>query len=212
MFPSAVLLSLTALAGCQAESSSASAPRPASTGIELREADGKVTARVIPGQPCRATVDEIALIVGTQPLVAQLGDVRWSGELTASGTLIRRNDTVVARVYPDDPPAEIGLYTADGIAVFSAKIVGDKADLVSGAGAVVATAQKQPKGGVRLTSAPPSAALRGPAEPGLAVGERTVTGTDDVLLAALLAAPDAPPEVRGLAACHRLFPPAKAAP
>ena len=193
MFPRAVLLSLTALAGCQTESSSDSGPRPQPSAIELREADGKVSARIIAAHPCRATIDNIELLVGTQPLVAQLGDVRWSGELTASGTMIRRNDTVVARVYPDDRPGELGLYTADGIALFSAKIVGDKADLVSGAGAVVATAQKQPKGGVK-------------------VGERTVTGTDDVLLAALIAAPDAPPEVRGLAACHRLFPPAKAAP
>jgi len=193
VFPHAVLVSLAALAGCQAESSRDSGPKPAPAAIELREADGTVSARVVRGQPCRATVDGIELLVGTQPLVAQAGDVRWSGELTASGTLIRRNDTVVARVYPDDQPAELGLYSADGIALFSAKIIGDKADLVSGAGAVVATAQKQPKGGVK-------------------VGGRMVTGTDDVLLAALVAAPDAGPEVRGLAACHRLFPPAKAAP
>jgi hypothetical protein len=190
VFPRVVLLSLAALAGCQAESSD-SGPKAPPAAIELREADGKVTARIVRGQPCRATVDGLELLVGTQPLVAQLGDVRWSGELTASGTLIRRNDTVVARVYPDDQRNEVGLYSADGIALFSAKIIGDKADLVSAAGAVVATSQKQAKG--------------------VKVGERTVTGTDDVLLAALLAAPDAPPEVRGLAACHRLFPPAKAA-
>ena len=195
MFPPVVLLSLAALAGCQAESSTDSGPKAQPAAIELREADGKVSARIVRGHPCRATVDGLELLVGTQPLVAQVGDVRWSGDLTASGTMIRRNDTVVARVYPDDQPAEIGLYTADGIALFSAKIIGDKADLVSGAGAIVATAQKQraPNAGVK-------------------VGERTVTGTDDVLLAALLAAPTAGPEVRGLAACHRLFPPAKAVP
>lgn len=195
MFPRAVLLSLAALAGCQGESSHDSGPKAPTAAIELREADGRVSARITPAQPCRATVDGIEMLIGTQPLVAQLGDVRWSGDLTASGTMLRRNDTVVARVYPDDQPGELGLYSAEGVAMFHAKIVGDKADLVSGAGAVVATAQKQraPNGGVK-------------------VGERTVTGTDDVLLAAVLAAPDASPEVRGLAACHRLFPPAKAAP
>ena len=37
-----------------------------------------------------------------------------------------------------------------------------------------------------------------------------VTGTDDALLAAILTAPEAIPEVRGLAACNRLFPSTKA--
>lgn len=193
MFPRAFVLSLAALAGCQGESSHDSGPKAQPASIEVREADGRVSTRVTPGHPCRVTVDGIEMLIGTQPLVAQMGDVRWSGDLTASGTMIRRNDVVMARVYPDSEPGELGLYTPEGVAMFHAKIVGDKADLVSGAGAVVATAQKQSKGGVK-------------------VGERTVTGTDDVLLAAVLAAPDAPPEVRGLAACHRLFPPAKAAP
>ncbi len=193
MFPRLVTLSLAALAGCQGGSSHDATPKAPIASIEVREADGKVSARITPGQPCRATVDGLEMLIGTQPLVAQLGDVRWSGDLTASGTMIKRNDTVMARVYPDDQPGELGLYSAEGVAMFVAKVVGDKADLVSGAGAIVAVAQKQPKGGVK-------------------VGERMVTGTDDVLLAAALAAPDAPPEVRGLAACHRLFPPAKAAP
>ena len=192
MFPRVVLLSLAAFAGCQGESSHDSGPKAPTASVELREADGKVSARVTPSHPCRATIDGLEMLIGTQPLVAQLGDVRWSGDLTASGTMLRRNDVVMARMFPDDQPGELGLYSAEGVAMFSAKIIGDKADLVSGAGAVVATAQKQPKGGVK-------------------VGERTVTGTDDVLLAAVLAAPDVPPEVRGLAACHRLFPPAKAA-
>lgn len=192
MSPRLVVLSLAAIAGCQGQSSHDSAPKAPAT-VEVREADGKVSGRVTASHPCRATIDGLEMLVGTEPLVVQLGDVRWSGDLTASGTMVRRNDTVMARIYPDDEPGAIGLYTAEGVAIFTAKIAGDKADLISGAGAVVATAQKQPKGGVK-------------------VGERTVSGTDDVLLAAMLAAPDAPPEVRGLAACHRLFPPAKAAP
>lgn len=195
MLPRVGLLSLAALAGCQGESSHDSSPKAPAASIEVREANGKVSGRVTPGHPCRASIDGFEMLIGTQPLVAQMGDVRWSGDLTASGTMLRRNDIVMARVYPDNDPGELGLYTAEGVAMFHAKIVGDKADLVSGAGAIVATAQKQ----------------RGP-DGGVKVGERMVTGTDDVLLAAVLAAPDAPPEVRGLAACHRLFPPAKAAP
>ena len=38
------------------------------------------------------------------------------------------------------------------------------------------------------------------------IGEATVTGTTDVVLAAMLAAPEAPPDVRAMVACHYLLP------
>jgi hypothetical protein len=178
--------------GCQAKSSADSVQDQPVRGIELHDASGKVTSRVVPGHPCRATIDGLELLIGTQPLVAQLGDVRWSGDLAANGTTFKRNDVPVARMFPDDDPASVGLYSADGTTVFTSNVAIDKAALVSGAGAVVGTVAK----------------IRGTIE----AGDRTVTGTEDLLLAALLSAPDVSPEVRGLAACHRLFPPAKAVP
>ncbi len=188
------LVAIPALgAGCQTSSSASSAPTETagSSSIELHDPTGKVTARVTPGHPCRATVDGIELLIGTQPLVAQLGDVRWTGETSSNGTTIKRNDKAVARIFPSDLPNETGLFTTEGVAMVRATVSGDKADLISGAGAIVGSVTKLPKGG-------------------LAIADRVITGTDDLLLAALLSAPEAPPEVRGLAACHRLFPSPKA--
>lgn len=131
------------------------------------------------------------MLIGTQPLVAQLGDVRWTGDQAENGTTIKRNDTAVARMFPSDQPNETGLFTNEGVALFRATVSGAKADLISGAGTVVGSVTKLPKGGI-------------------AIGDRVITGTDDLLLAALLTAPETSPEVRGLAACHRLFPSPKA--
>lgn len=159
--------------------------------IELRDATGKVTARLTPGHPCRATVDGVEMLIGTQPLIAQVGDVRWTGDQAVNGTTIKRNDITVARIFPSDQPNETGMYTPEGVAIFRATASGIKADLISGAGAVIGSATQLPKGGI-------------------AIGDRVLSGTDDLLLAALLSAPEASPEVRGLAACHRLFPSPKA--
>lgn len=158
--------------------------------IELRDAKGTVTARIVPGHPCRATVDGLELLVGTQPLVAQVGDTRWSGDEDANGTTLRRNDDRIARIFPSDKPDVLGLYDGEGVAVFRATVQGDTASLVAASGATLREARRT--------------------KSGITVGDLTVTGTDDLLLAALIGAPEAGPEVRGLAACHRLFPLAKA--
>ncbi|CAN5739743.1 hypothetical protein BH11MYX3_BH11MYX3_23650 [soil metagenome] len=186
------LVAIPALAaGCQTSSSASSAPLETTPAIELRDAAGKVTARVTPGHPCRATIDGVEMLIGTQPLVAQLGDVRWTGDQAANGLTIRRNDAAVARISPSDQPDATGLFTTEGVAIVRATVSGAKADLISGAGAIVGSVTKLPKGGI-------------------AIGDRVLSGTDDLLLAALLTAPDTSPEVRGLAACHRLFPSPKA--
>jgi hypothetical protein len=188
-----VLVLVLASIGCQGKSSTGSAqPVVAPPSIELHDAKGKVTARVIPGHPCRATVDDIELLVGTEPLVAQLGDARWSGDDNTNGTTFKHNDETIARMFPVDQPSETGLFTPEGVALFRATSAGDSAKLISGAGAIVGTVAKSPKG--------------------ITLGDRLITGTDDLLLAALLGAQDAPPEVRGLAACRRLFPPPKVVP
>lgn len=180
------MLLCVALCACQSKSDAGARP-PEPAAIELKDAKGHLIARVVPGHPCRAMVDDVEMLVGTDPLVAQLGDVRWTGETAANGTTIKRDDEVVARVFPIDQPTETGMYTPDGVAMFRVTIAGDKADLISGAGAVIGSATKLPAGGI-------------------AIGERVMTGSNDLLLAALLGATEAPPEVRGLAACHRLFP------
>ncbi len=187
------MLVLVAVSACQSKSDAGArqtAARPPA--IELKDAKGQLIARVTPGHPCRAMVDDVELLVGTDPLVAQLGEVRWTGTTAANGITIKRNDEVIARVFPVDQPSETGLYTPDGVAMFRATISGDKADLISGAGAVIGSVKKLPTGGISM--------------PGTAIGERVLTGTNDLLLAALLGATEAPPEVRGLAACHRLLP------
>jgi hypothetical protein len=187
LFRLSIALSVAA-AGCQGPSSKGAPAPVAAPSIELHDAKGKVTARVTPGRPCRVTVDDIELMVGTEPLVAQVGDERWTGTDDTNGTTFKRNDATVARMAPSDRPDEAALFTPEGVAIVRATLEGGSAKLVSGAGAIIGTAAKGPKG--------------------ITVGDHfTVTGTDDVLLAALLAAQDAPPEVRGLAACRRLFPP-----
>jgi len=181
-----LILVLVALGACQSKSDAGARPSEPKA-IELKDKKGHLVARMVPGHPCRAMVDGTEMLVGTDPLVAQLGDVRWTGTTAANGTTIKRNDEIVARVFPIDQPAETGVFTPDGVAMFRATVSGDKADLISGAGAVIGTATKLPDGSI-------------------AIGERVLTGTNDLLLAALLGATEASPEVRGLAACHRLFP------
>lgn len=184
------MLVLGALCACQSKSDADARPT-APAPIELKDANGHLIARVVAVRPCRAMVDDIELLVGTDPLVAQNGEARWAGETAANGTTFKRDGEVVARMFPIDKADETGLYTPDGVAMFRATISGDKADLVSGAGAVIGTVKKLPTG-ISLSSGLP--------------GERVLTGSNDLLLAALLGATEAPPEVRGLAACHRLFP------
>jgi hypothetical protein len=182
-----LVLVLLALSACQSKSDAGARQPEPTPSIELKDAKGHVIARVTPGHPCRAMVDDIEMLVGSDPLVAQLGEIRWTGTTATNGTTIKRNDEVIARVFPTDQPSEIGVYSPDGVAMVRATVSGDKADLISGAGAVIGSAKKLPTGGI-------------------SIGERVLTGTNDLLLAALLGATEAPPEVRGLAACHRLFP------
>jgi hypothetical protein len=80
-------MSLTALLGCN--SGQASAPDPGPTLIEVR--DGQtVLVTVRPGKPCRATIGPNEMIVGSDPLVSQLGDA-MVGQSTATGTLVQRD-------------------------------------------------------------------------------------------------------------------------
>jgi len=72
-----------------------------------------------------------------------------------------------------------------GIAVIRLRADADTATVLDGANTTVRTAKRS------ATS--------------ITVGDMTVTGTQDLLLAALLTAHEIGPEVRALAACHRLL-------
>ncbi|MEO8703061.1 MAG: hypothetical protein ABI867_23655 [Kofleriaceae bacterium] len=176
------LLPFTLLAlGCQ---SSASAPAPARRVIEVREADGTISARIVPGHPCRAVVDSRELLVGGRPLVAQLGATRWTGQDLANGTTLSQNDSPVARIHAKQ------LFDAEGLPILR---VMDNGDIVDPTGRV---ARKATFEGTTV-----------------AIGDKKITGltgsTDDLALAAMLTAPGVGAEIRALAACHYLLPETK---
>ena len=160
-----------------------SEPPPAPRPIEVRDALGEVTARVAPGHPCRATVDGIEMIVGGRPLIAQYGSARWTGEDAENGTTFKTDGRAVARIHARQ------LFDGEGIPIL--RVLPD-GGIANAANQIVRTASATPTG--------------------VTVGDLTVTGTDDVVLAAMLSAREASPEVRALAACHFLLPHAQEAP
>lgn len=171
-----VLGCVVPLVGCQGtDTSKAQPPQP---GIEVLDATRSVVARVVPGRPCRATVDGVELLVGGRPLVAQVGADRWTGEDAPNGTTLKKNDQIVARIHAKQ------LFDANGIPIIR---VMDNGDIADKANAVVRKA-------VVGTNA-------------VTIDTLTVTGTTDVAIAAFLTSRETVPEVRALAACHYLIGP-----
>lgn len=165
------------LVGCQGtDTSKAQPPKPA--GIEVLDATRSVVARVVPGRPCRATVDGIELLVGGRPLVAQVGTDRWTGEDAPNGTTLKKNDQIVARIHAKQ------LFDANGIPLVR---VMDNGDIADKANAVVHKAVVGPNT--------------------VTIDTLTVMGTTDIALAAFLTSRETVPEVRALAACHYLIGP-----
>jgi hypothetical protein len=185
-------LAVLLLIGCQSEGASGNPsakrePAAPSHGraIEVHDLSGTITARVVPGHPCRATVDNIELLIGGEPLVAQRGETRWSGDDRGNGITILRDTEIVARIV-DDKPGELSLIDPQGIPMIRVLTQGDDVQVIDRQSAVVRHLTRSGKG-IEVQPGP------------------TVTGTDDRLLVAALTAVEAPPEVRALAACHRLF-------
>ncbi len=176
MLSSRFLVLLAPLVGCQGSGSSSPPPKPRIP-IEVHDAHG-VIARVMPGHPCRATVDDVELLVGGRPLVAQNGADRWTGEDAENGTTLRKNDQIVARIHANQ------LFDADGIPILR---VADSGDIIDKASAVVRKATL--------------------ASGAIQIGDLTITGTTNLALAAMLTAREALPEVRALAACNFLLEP-----
>ena len=168
-----------AAVGCQ--TTDAPKPVPKTSAIEVLDATHSVIARVVPGRPCRATVDGVELLIGSlgggRPgLVAQIGTDRWTGEDASNGTTLRKNDQIVARIHAKQ------IFDANGIPIIR---VMDNGDIADKANALV---RKAVVSGNAVT-----------------IGEQTVTGTTDFAIAAMLTARETVPEVRALAACHYLL-------
>jgi hypothetical protein len=147
--------------------------------IEAR-AGGTIGTRIVSGHPCRADIDGNELLIGTDPLVTQVGATRWSGDDGDDGTTLRKDGAAIVRLRDRQDLVEV--FDPQGAAILKVTASGE-----------IANAQ-----GEVLRRAEPG---RG----GIKVGDSMVTGTTDVALAVLVTAPELIPEVRGLAACHRLF-------
>jgi len=183
------LVGVALVAGCSGQST-ADSPAVAPAGIEVRDALGEVTVRVVAGRPCRAEVDGIELQIGAEPLVTMVGNVRWAGTTDGGETTLTRDGLRAAKIVVDGP--RINILDDRGIPVIRLRTEGDTATALDAANTTVRTA-------VRSATS-------------IAVGDQVVTGTQDLLLAALLTAHEIGPEVRALAACHRMLLLQKSAP
>ena len=155
--------------------------------IEVRDGT-QVTASVRTGRPCRASIGPIELIVGGPPLVSQLGDTKWTGSTTAeSGTFLLRNDDRVARVYPVGDAKTGGIYDLDGIALVRVAVTDNTAVVSDGTGRKL---RSLVRAGTTITADTPPL---------------VITNTSDLVLAALVSAPEVGPELRMLAACERVL-------
>jgi hypothetical protein len=172
------VLALAILAGCQGKSEP-DPPRPPPALI-LARAGSATVARIIAGHPCRAEVEGDELLIGTQPLVAQVGGNRWSGDDSEGGITLRRDGAPIVRIRDTDDAIEV--FDPRGAAILRLSTDGAVANE---RGEVVRRAEA-----TRMA---------------IKIGDAVVTGTTDVALGALITAPEMIPEVRGLAACHRLF-------
>jgi hypothetical protein len=171
------------LGGCQAK---AEQPAPAAPMIEVHDGTS-VIASVRVGKPCRATIGPTEMIVGGPPLVSQLGDTRWSGSDGSNGTAIARDGVRVARVFPVGDAASSAVFDPVGAALMRVHADGDKAVVSDTANHLLRTLARA---GSKITVDHPSL---------------TITGTNDLVLASMLSAPELDPEVRMLAACERVL-------
>lgn len=166
------------IAGCQGKSEP-DPPRPPRLVIEARSG-GATSVRIVPGHPCRADIDGNELLIGTEPLVTQVGNSRWSGDDAADGTTLRRDGAAIVRLH-DTQDAGVEVFDPHGAAILS----------VTPDGAIA-----NAHGEILRRAAPTKVAIK--------IGDSVVTGTSDLVLGVLITAPELIPEVRALAACHRL--------
>ena len=178
-------LCMLALLGCQ---SKREAPPPApETAIQVRDASGVLVAEVRPLRPCRGTVGPVELIVGGPPLLATYGSTQWTGSAGTNGTMLLRDGQPVARVYPAGDAKTAAVLDPHGVAL--ARVV------ATGKSAIISNAASVPVRNLQLAGDTITADAP----------KLTISGTQDLVLAALLSAPELAPEVRILAACERVL-------
>lgn len=173
-----------ALAGCQDRKPT---PPPEPVVVQAKDANGNVIAELRPLRPCRAAVNGNEMIVGGPPILSQVGTSTWTGSSAENGTTYSRDSERVARVYPIRDAKAAAVLDMQGVAMARITVTGDKATVADASTAPVRNLTKV--GSTISIDAPPM----------------TVTGTDDLVLAALLTAPELVPEVRMLAACERVL-------
>jgi hypothetical protein len=177
----------------------APAARPALTTV--RDPLGQVVAEArLDGDRCGVRVDQVALTVARAG-AATTGSPGTAGtalrlEPGPTGDTITSDGTRTARIYRDPAhPGHVDVFDPDGVAMVRITVAPDGATLVDPARALVARLRRE---GGRIV-----------AEDAAGRALAYATG-DDLELAALLFAPAVPPDLRGLAACDRLLPPAVA--
>lgn len=177
-------ISIVALAACNGGKQAEQAPpKP----VEVRDAQG-VIAELLPIRPCRAKVGNQEMIVGGPPILSQLGEVRWMGTTGANGTTYQKDGERVARLYPLADANEASVLDTHGVALIRVMVTGETAKVTDSATVPVRNVKKEANA-ITVDAPVPL----------------TVTGTDDLVLAALLTAPELVPEVRMLAACERVL-------
>jgi hypothetical protein len=177
-------LLLVALLACQGRKA---APSPAAASIEVRDAANMLVAEIRPIKPCRGSIGPVDLIVGGPPLVANVGGTEWKGSAAENGTILIRDGEAVARVYPVGDAKTAAVLDMHGVALARIAVDGDTATVSNAASVPVRT----------LKQAGDTIATETPA--------LTITGTKDLVLAALLSAPELSPSIRILVACERVL-------
>jgi len=180
------LLFLVGLLGCHGKSTDAPPPLPL---VQVHDASGAILAELRPIRPCRGSIGPVELIVGGPPLVAQNGTTRWAGSSPGAGsaTTITRDDEKIARIANQQAGAAV--IDLQGVPVTRIAVAGQQATVLDAANTPLRT----------LTAKASQIDIDQPAG--------TVTGTNDLVIAALLSAPEVVPELRILAACERVLAP-----
>ena len=176
---------LLATLGCQEKSREAKALPPPD--VKVVDATGAVVAELRQIRPCRALIGTQEMIVAGPPIQSTVGSVTWTGSDDVNGTTFLRGDERIARMFPLADATSGAVFDMQGIAQVRIKVNGQVANVENRAGAVV---RKLTLAGGTITSSDPAL---------------TITGTDDLVLAGLLSAPELLPEIRSLAACTRVL-------
>jgi hypothetical protein len=155
--------------------------------VQVRDETGALVAEVKPIRPCRGSIGPVDLIVGGPPLVANLGGTEWKGSDAENGTTLFRDGQPIARVYPVGDARSVAVLDMHGVALARVAVTGATAIVTNGASMPVRNLRVA---GTDIKSDAPAL---------------TITGTQDLVLAALLSAPELTPEVRILASCERVL-------